>query len=73
MFLLFGFDDYYPSGGWNDFVGSFNTLKEAQNGTKVEYPHDQYQVVDNCTKNVVWRTTCAKDIGFPLTIPKRNV
>lgn len=28
-FLVFGYDTYYPSGGWNDFVLDFDTLKEA--------------------------------------------
>lgn len=30
-FILFRCDYYYPSGGWNDFVGSFDTLEEANN------------------------------------------
>ena len=28
-YMLFRFSTYYPSGGWNDFVASFDTLDEA--------------------------------------------
>ena len=28
-YLLFAGDQYYPSGGWNDFKNSFHSLKEA--------------------------------------------
>jgi hypothetical protein len=28
-FLVFAGDDYYPSGGWGDFRGSYDTLEEA--------------------------------------------
>ena len=30
MFLVFGYDTYYPWGGWNDFQGATETLEEAQ-------------------------------------------
>ncbi len=29
-YILFGGDDYYPSGGTDDLIGSFDTLQEAQ-------------------------------------------
>lgn len=29
-YLVFEFEQYYPAGGWNDFVGSFDTLEEAR-------------------------------------------
>lgn len=28
-FMVFGNESYYPSGGWGDFVNSFDTLEEA--------------------------------------------
>jgi hypothetical protein len=28
-FLLFTFAEYYPSGGWNDFAGDFDTAENA--------------------------------------------
>lgn len=29
-YLLFAFNDYYPAGGWDDFVESFDTIDEAK-------------------------------------------
>jgi hypothetical protein len=29
MYLVFKGDYYYPQGGWQDFVGSFDTYDEA--------------------------------------------
>lgn len=29
-FLVFAYDRYYPSGGWNDFKDSFDTYEEAE-------------------------------------------
>jgi len=44
-YLLFGGDQYYPLGGWQDFKGAFDTkdqaLKEAAN-----WSWDWYQIVD---------------------------
>lgn len=34
MFLIFAGYDYYPRGGWNDFIGSFSTLQEAEEAAK---------------------------------------
>lgn len=28
-FVGFDFVDYYPEGGWNDFVASYDSLEEA--------------------------------------------
>lgn len=28
-YFLFEYDDYYPGGGMNDFVGDFDTIEEA--------------------------------------------
>lgn len=29
-YLVFGFSNYYPSGGWEDHLGSFETLEAAK-------------------------------------------
>ena len=31
-FLLFAGDSYYPSGGWNDFIGYFPSVEAAKEG-----------------------------------------
>lgn len=38
-YAVFSFWEFYPTGGWNDFVGSFDTLDEAMS-------QDGVQVVD---------------------------
>lgn len=35
-FLLFKGDDYYPQGGFDDFVGSYDTVDEAMDAHKPE-------------------------------------
>lgn len=50
-FLLFGYDAYYPSGGWNDFEGSFDTIDEAkENAASGTQFHD---IVDRDLEAVV--------------------
>lgn len=47
-YLLFGGLNYYPSGGWGDFISSYPTLEEAQDvgASGVGDAYDWYQVVD---------------------------
>jgi hypothetical protein len=33
-FLAFGGQQYYPSGGWGDFAGSFDTADEAETAAR---------------------------------------
>jgi hypothetical protein len=51
-FLLFGGDQYYPLGGWQDYKGDFDTkeqaLKEAAN-----WSWDWYQIVDSKKGEIV--------------------
>lgn len=47
-FLLFIFDEFYPRGGWNDFVDSFDTLEEAQTRAKARRG-DWYHIIDTQT------------------------
>lgn len=49
-YLLFTGDNYYPSGGWDDFVDSFDSLPDAlaalgAHGRKMDWFH----VVDSHT------------------------
>lgn len=49
-YWVFGFDQYYPRGGMNDFLGAFPTIKEAyqfiEEERKKDFPHDAYEVED---------------------------
>lgn len=31
-YAVFGYEQYYPSGGWNDLVGRYDTVEEAREG-----------------------------------------
>lgn len=45
-YMLFAGDTYYPSGGFFDLVGDYDTVEEArEKGAK----YDWYQVVDSIT------------------------
>lgn len=51
-FLLFCGADYYPSGGWGDFVGDFETMEEALERKNV-INEEWFQIVDIETAEVV--------------------
>jgi hypothetical protein len=55
-YLLFAGATYYPGGGWDDFVGHFDDVKEARKkGDEVlkEIGNDWFQIVDTTTMKVV--------------------
>jgi len=43
MFLLFAGDNYYPSGGWGDFIQEFETLEGAKEWYKTNQRRAQEQ------------------------------
>lgn len=47
-YLLFAFSDYYPCGGWSDFVKDFDTVDELREyiNTGDMPSHDNVQIVD---------------------------
>jgi hypothetical protein len=53
-FMLFGFGDYYPGGGMNDFAGFFDNVEELKLEEREEYKGifnaDKIQVLDLNTK-----------------------
>ena len=53
-YLVFMFDDYYPGGGWNDFVNSFDSIEE---GKKViwDEKQDNSQIVDSHTGEIIFQ------------------
>lgn len=60
-FLLFAFDTYYPSGGWSDFVGAFDTIEAVDEWIgHADYENFQYgnfQIVDSTTMEVLKHIT----------------
>jgi len=54
-FLLFSYDYYYPSGGWDDFREDFDSHDDAMEYIKDndnKFGYDVYEVVDTITKEV---------------------
>lgn len=54
-FLVFTGMEYYPSGGWEDYAGTGNTLEEARAvaETKSDGSDDWYHIVDAVVGQVV--------------------
>ena len=49
-YWLFGGDAYYPNGGMNDFVGSFDEIEQAEECVKSEeYEFDWHHIFDTQT------------------------
>lgn len=45
-YWLFAFDDFYPTGGMNDFKFSFNKIDEFEDKLSMINKYDNYQVLD---------------------------
>jgi len=44
-FILFGFNNYYPCGGFDDKIGEYNTLAEIN-----DVPYNDYYQIFDCEK-----------------------
>jgi hypothetical protein len=54
-YLVFAGDSYYPGGGWEDFVDSFDSLDEAHaSAATAQEKSDWSHVVDTHTGQVVY-------------------
>lgn len=62
QFLLFGGDNYYPSGGWGDFKGSFDTVSEA---VESRGGGDWWHIVDNSGYVVYDHVMYKMDVKIP--------
>jgi hypothetical protein len=49
---VFGYADYYPAGGWNDFQGSFDTLEEVRAEVDKQLC-EYYDIVDRDTEKEI--------------------
>lgn len=55
-YFVFAYDNYYPSGGWNDFQDSFETFEQAQQFSTSLTDNkifDRAHVVDIVTGNTI--------------------
>lgn len=65
-YLLFAGQDQYPTGGWGDFKGDFDTIEDAYQSNKGTI--DWWEIVDSETGQVI------KDIpGMETQAPIRKM
>ena len=55
-YMLFGGWEYYPAGGWADFLGDYDTLEEAVQGVQ-DLNGEWFGIVDSESKEYVARAT----------------
>ena len=54
QYILFAFWNYYPSGGMDDMIDSFDTLQEAEDRIKELKDHyEDYQIFDTLSKRIM--------------------
>ncbi len=53
MYLLFAFETYYPSGGWGDFKGKFDTIDQAIEKAKT-YKWDELNPQNNTENDEIF-------------------
>lgn len=51
-FLVFGFNDYYSKGGWNDFIASIEKIEDILDLFPLNQ-FDNYQIIDILSFEVV--------------------
>lgn len=63
MLLVFMGETYYPSGGWEDFIGAAPTIETARVmvETKADSNDDWYHIVDDGSRKIVEQGTI-KDV-----------
>jgi hypothetical protein len=53
-YFLFVFASYYPAGGWDDFVESFDSIDEAKTHPDARPSEGQAHIVDSLNGEKVW-------------------
>jgi len=53
QYILFAFHNYYPQGGMDDMVSSFDTQQEAEDYIReLKDYYDEYQIFDTLSRKV---------------------
>lgn len=66
IFLVFSGWDYYPSGGYNDLVGRFETFQEACNALAVVMKQNDWGQIYNPVTDELWSQDARKGELQPL-------
>ena len=73
MFLVFTGEEYYPGGGWNDYIGAQPSLETARTLVEAATGNDDwYQIVDSSTLQIVERGTIADTTTYDPYEEKRK-
>ena len=64
-YFLFSYDNYYPSGGMNDFINHFEKFEEAKEEAK-KAPFENIQIFDIFTGEVFHSTKDGVDDALKL-------
>lgn len=72
-YFLFGGDQYYPAGGWDDFKGSFETAEDAWRAASIGW--DWWHIVDTTSGEIVEDSQARRGRGRKATLsgPSRFV
>lgn len=61
-YLIFSYPEYYPIGGWGDFIIDFNTYDELLvNGSGIKFSSDTTEIIDTIT-NVHYNVSGPTDV-----------
>jgi hypothetical protein len=61
QYILFAFWNYYPTGGMDDMVNSFDTQQEAEDYIReLKHSYDEYQIFDTLSRKVITFNTKEK-------------
>lgn len=69
-YLLFGGDQYYPNGGWDDFKGAFETVEDAWHAHE---GWDWWHIVDTVSGEIVEDSQAKRGRRTALSGPSRFV
>jgi hypothetical protein len=53
LYLVFGFNAYYPNGGWNDFITSVEKIEDVLDFLAESSRFEYYHIVDGLTYKLV--------------------
>ena len=54
-FIVFGYDSYYPGGGFNDALADFNTREEAEGYVKNSKVNFDHLYIEDLHETPDWR------------------
>lgn len=63
-FLVFGYDTYYPNGGMNDCINSFDTIEDAKKEIFSNLKFDYYEIFDRIEGVIIELKSCKRSCSL---------